>query len=209
MSETDAYYLFVKDRVLLLTSQIYRPTAPACWVYLTAQQVEMLRNMTQYLNRPNTYVEEYAGHRYLTPDAEQFDGIQAIVADLEEKLMGNLNVVWGYKETLGDTKSWTSDATTPYTLSSDAVPEGEVWVVNSVRAMHNNATPLAMWMYGVNTGNAPLIDGSQLAAANVPIANAQPIVLEYQGKIDVVIYGLPTSKILYLHIQGYKMEVPV
>ena len=122
-------------------------------------------------------------------------------------LWRKLPLLWGYTGIVGSTTSWTSDGTSPYTLSSAVVPDGEVWVVNSARAMHNNPGALAMWLYAVNPGGSPLIDGSQLAAANDPIGNIQPIILAKDGKVDAVIYGLPATQIVYLHIQGYKMKI--
>jgi len=48
----------------------------------------MLRNVTQYLRRRSTFAEAETETGYLSPDTEDWDTILAIVADLEEKLMG-------------------------------------------------------------------------------------------------------------------------
>ena len=208
MSETDAYYLFVKDRVLLLTSQIYRPTAPACWVYLTAQQVEMLRNMTQYLNRPNTYVEEYAGHRYLTPDAEQFDGIQAIVADLEEKLMGNPNVLWGYTDRIVE-QVLVADATAGINyVVLPAVPAGEVWVIEGMAGVDVDSAPSGV-MFGVYDGSTWMwLEEVVTPAANVYNEWKGVLRLKEDDICGMIFSGCVLNDNLVANFWGYKMVVP-
>ncbi|GAH00705.1 unnamed protein product, partial [marine sediment metagenome] len=51
-------------------------------------QLELLRNLTQYLHRRSSFADEYHTDYYLCADNDDWDVIEAIVADLEETLMG-------------------------------------------------------------------------------------------------------------------------
>ena len=55
---------------------------------ITGAQLEMLRNLTQYLHRRSTFVAETHEGYYLAADNDDWDSIQAVVAELEETLMG-------------------------------------------------------------------------------------------------------------------------
>ncbi len=77
-------------RVLIDTQRILAPQFPDAIVCLSGAQIEMLRNLTQYLHRRSTWAESYAKTYYLAPSNEDWVTVQAIVADLEEKLMSTL-----------------------------------------------------------------------------------------------------------------------
>ena len=208
MSETDTYYRYREDRVLLSWSQISRPTASACWIHLTGAQVEMLRNMTQYLNRPNTYVWEYEIDKYLTPNADNFDDIQAQVANLEEKLMGNENTLWGFAEEWDEDLGGTATGAT-YEESSSAVPAGEVWVLQACSIRNNTRA-----MTGVS------IDISRGSGASVFLAYAANVA-QFAPLLAGGMYALVTGDLVNLYagatqagdvikagVVGYKMAIP-
>jgi len=75
-------------RVLIETERILNTSFPDILVCLTGPQVEMLRNLTQYLHRRSAFAQGYEKSYYLAPDNEDWVTISAIVAELEEKLMG-------------------------------------------------------------------------------------------------------------------------
>ena len=79
---------YYKPRVLISTERILDPQYEDGLICITGAQLEMLRNLTQYLRRHSTFSESESEVGYLTPSNEDWDSIQAIVADLEEKLMG-------------------------------------------------------------------------------------------------------------------------
>ena len=85
-----AYY---DKRVLLDVDRILDPQFDDILVCLTGAQVEMLRNMMQYLHRRSTFVSEYENEYYLAPTSAQWDTLQDIVADLELTLMGCPEIV--------------------------------------------------------------------------------------------------------------------
>ena len=126
MSESERRRKYRYDRVLIETARVLSSTFDDAVVYLSGVQLEMLRNVTQYLRRLDTYVTEYNPGYYLTPTIADYDDILAIVADLEEVLMGNPNTIWGYNEPYRDTNAWpTATAGTQY-LGCDVIPAGSV-----------------------------------------------------------------------------------
>lgn len=208
MSETDTYYRYHKDRVLITTARMYRPMFAPAVVQLTGAQVEMLRNMTQYLNRPNTYVEEYEVDKYLTPDSGQFDGIQAIVADLEEKLMGNENVIWGYQDRLAEKQqNYDTPAGINYLLFP-LVPAGEVWVLTSITWVNTVTDPPVSYAQIYNDPDEWNIHSKTLAGANVYYSITCHVPLKEDDRLRVGFNGCALHDAIYAWTTGYKMDVP-
>lgn len=79
---------FYKPRVLIDTERVLDPQFSDGLLCITGAQIEMLRNVTQYLKRRSSFASEYHEGYYLAPTEEQWDQLQAIVAELEETLMG-------------------------------------------------------------------------------------------------------------------------
>lgn len=88
MSELWRRKTYYAGRVLIETEHVLSSTSKDSLVCITGPQFEMLRNLTQYLKRRSTFVSEYHDSYYDAPTTAQWDDIQAIVADLEETLMG-------------------------------------------------------------------------------------------------------------------------
>jgi len=208
MSDTDTYYRYTDERVLLLTSQIFRPTAASAVIQLTGAQVEMLRNMTQYLNRPNTYVWEYEIDRYLTPDADNFDDILAIVANLEEKLMGNENVIWGFKERLHAKVEHTQVGAGAYTMTILTVPAGYVYVVNYI--VSNNANRGLEHVHQICEAADCCNVHIQVttAAGELAINTRVNYVLEEGDCVKAVFTTSENGDFMVGRAWGYKMAVP-
>lgn len=93
MSEDWRKKKYYNPRVLIDTERILDPQFNDILICLTGAQVEMLRNLTQYLHRRSTFAQDYGLIGYLAPDNEDWDTIQAIVASLEEALMGCDDIV--------------------------------------------------------------------------------------------------------------------
>lgn len=79
---------YVESRVLIETGRVLSPQFLDATLYITGAELELLRNMMAYLNRESTFVSEYGDGYYLTPTVAEWDALQAIVAHLEEMLMG-------------------------------------------------------------------------------------------------------------------------
>lgn len=87
MSEPWRNKTYYNKRVLIGTNRVLNPQYDDTLLCLTGAQLEMLRNLTQYLHRRSSFVSEYQDMYYLAPSNAEWDELQAIVADLEEKLM--------------------------------------------------------------------------------------------------------------------------
>jgi len=122
-------------RILIEAERVLDSSFAAQGLYLTGAQIEMLRNITHYLNRRSTFVGEYHDGYYLMPDDTDWDAIQAIIADMEDKLMSTENVPWGYnvrwKYDLGMLVGFgggtATHATSPVPAGTVRVLEGVSW----------------------------------------------------------------------------------
>jgi hypothetical protein len=132
MSEAERRTGYDDARVLIQSSRILLPQFPAQTVQLSGAQVELLRNITSYLNRRTTFVAEYQDSYYLTPIDVDWDDIQAMVASLEEKLMVTENVIWGYKDRLFTREDHTTFAAGAFVQDHSDVPANEIWVVSGI-----------------------------------------------------------------------------
>lgn len=79
---------YYRPRVLIETGDVLDCPFPDSLVCLTGAEQLLLRNLTQYLHRRSTFASEYHDGYYLAPTNEQWDDLDAIIADLEGKLMG-------------------------------------------------------------------------------------------------------------------------
>ena len=195
-------------RVLIESDRILSPQFADAVVFLSGAQVEMLRNMTQYLRRLQTYVSAYHETHYLTPDASDYDAILAIVSDLEETLMGNPNTIWGYKDKYVEYLSKPSDPGGTKLQNGSDVPEGELWVVNYVHAWDDTTVcdsiaiqieDNSSWHTVVILDN-PVVDEGVWWTGELRLAEGDNIRAEYVGTAN--------GEDLYLDIRGYIMDVP-
>lgn len=88
MSENWRRKKYYDKRVLIETSRILDSTFNATLLCLNGAELELLRNLCQYLHRRSTFVSEYQTGYYLAPSTIEWDALDAITANLEEKLMG-------------------------------------------------------------------------------------------------------------------------
>jgi len=88
MAEAWRRKTYYKPRVLIDVERVLDPQYDDALLCITGAQLELLRNLAQYLHRRSTFVSENHEGYYLVADNDDWDDIQAIVADLEETLMG-------------------------------------------------------------------------------------------------------------------------
>lgn len=88
MAENWRKKTYYDKRVLVDTERVLSPQFPATLICLDGAELEMLRNLTQYLHRRSTFAQGYTKAGYLSPTSDDWDTISSIVANLEEKLMG-------------------------------------------------------------------------------------------------------------------------
>jgi len=78
---------YYQPRVLIDADSVLSASDADAIVCLSLAQLEMLRNVVQYLHRRSAFVSEYHNDYYVVPGNDDWNSIQAVVADLEEKLM--------------------------------------------------------------------------------------------------------------------------
>ena len=206
MSERRRKYRY--DRILIESDRILSPQFDDAVLYVTGAQLEMLRNVTGYLRNLQTYVDEYQPGYYLTPDVSDYDDILAIVADLEETLMGNPNTIWGYYAPYAEIIQSSTMAAGDSDRYGDHVPEGEVWRVFNIACWVESATCTRFRL-------SAHIDGVYLT-----LANEQPPVTTnwYRYQFDLTLkegdfiyvsyYDMTLNDGVRNDISGYKMIVP-
>lgn len=196
------------DRVVIEKARILDAQFDDAVLFFTGAQIELMRNMTEYLRRLETYCSDYHLGYYLTPTAEDYDSLMAIVADLEEELMGNPNTIWGYKDTYTEVTSQTYYSTGTKLQQSDAVPEGYVYVLTSIAIYFTTGTMTAMAvrlesaLYSIRMAydTAPIVDVPLVITGAFPLKEGEFI----QAWFDIA--SQPCS--VRIDIAGYKMAVP-
>lgn len=76
-----------KTRVLIGTDDVLESPFEDALVCLTGPQRNLVQNLTEYLHRRSTFVSEYGDGYYLAPTNAEWDDLQEVVADLEDKIM--------------------------------------------------------------------------------------------------------------------------
>lgn len=88
MSEVERRRVYFDGRVLIESARVLDSPYDDALVCLTGAELELLRNLTTYLHRRSSFVDTYHDGYYIMPDDDDWDAVSAIVATLEEKLMG-------------------------------------------------------------------------------------------------------------------------
>jgi hypothetical protein len=84
---------YYEPRVLLETADVLEPPFEGSLICLSGSDLYILRNLVQYAHRRSTFVSEYEENTYLAPTEEEWDDLDAIVGELEDKLMGCEDIV--------------------------------------------------------------------------------------------------------------------
>ena len=208
MSETERRRTYRQDRVLIESERVLDPQYADAVVFLSGAQIEMLRNATQYLRRIETYVKEHETGYYLTPTVEDYDSILAIVADLEETLMGNPNTIWGYEDRWSVGDMGTSTGTGYTDAEIPAVPAGYVYVLEHWTMVHADDVERGVSLEVIGgSGNqvifyAPNVNPSwyEHDAANIPLKEGDVVRMR--------VFSLADTKTCVLTVWGHKMVVP-
>lgn len=208
MSEAERRRNYRYDRVLIETTRILSPQFDPAVVYLTGAQIELLRNMTQYLRRLETYVTTYAEGYYLTPTVADYDDLLAIVADLEETLMGNPNVIWGYKD------RWTQDLSETKSGDGDflkwvpQVPAGYVYVVQFAYMRNDTGQRGAAEIEAYNGMHYWTLERDDSLAANELLSWVGNLVLKESDQLNFFMGSCLNGDVMHAGVWGYTMEVP-
>lgn len=209
MSESERRHGYAYNRILIETERVLDPQFSDAVVFLSGAQIEMLRNITQYLNRQETYVTEYMPGYYIAPTIADYDDILEIVADLEETLMGNPNVIWGYNDNYAE---WLLDLDAPagmYDLDGETVPEGEVWRVTGGSAITFSTSCTDIRYYAYLQTKSLILVNQRLPEAGVVYPFAVDAILKEGDRVYMRFYNLTEDDNVYACLWGYKMVVPV
>jgi len=208
MSESERRRKYRYNRVLIETERILDPAFADAVVFLSGAQIEMLRNVTQYLNRLETYVTEYNPGYYLAPTVEEYDDILEIVADLEETLMGNPNTIWGYADRWLEECEETSTGGAQTWVDMTPVPEGYVYVLEQWNIRHEQAGGAAVTLRFFGDGDMQYLYDVPALPFFEDVMQTTHITLKEDDYVRFLVAGLADTKRLWLTVSGYMMVVP-
>lgn len=208
MSESERRRKYRYDRVLIESARVLDPQFDDAVVYLTGAQIEMLRNMTQYLNRLDTYVSEQFMGYYLAPTAEDYDSILAIVSDMEEVLMGNPNTIWGYDDRVTFNQNYVKSGDGDLQVELFEVPAGYVYKLDIVTA--RNATTVTTQEHTMYDGSLAFhVKTFSAQPANVfSVSDHLPMVFKEGDMYHVKFFGCLNGDVLRVRGWGSRMVVP-
>lgn len=208
MSETERRRHYVIKRILIEASRILTPSFRAQGIYLSGAQVELLRNITGYLSRQETFVDTYSVGYYTMVDTDDWDTIEAIVADLEDKLMTAQNVMFGYSESWEGSLVSLAGTDGAQTVSLDPVGAGEVLRLEAV-SWYNNTGARGAMQIQVKTGTfITRLDYIQSPAVQEPVLWSGVITLQEGDKLVVKQYNALEDDYFVGAARGYKMVIP-
>lgn len=207
-TESERRQNYHEMRLLVETARILTPQFDASIVYLTGAQLELLRNVAQYLDRQDSFVSEYHPDFYLTPTDAEWNTLQAIVDDLKEELMGNANTIWGFYEQwfewLGETKSGDGQ----FIVQTAVVPTGYVYRLEHVAVM--NRTRAATWaQFAVVSSGCYnwLMTEAAIALGKVYVWHGLMTLAE-GDRVYMLMAGNLDGDIIDAGVLGYKVKLP-
>ena len=208
MSEVERRRAYNAQRVLISSVAVLNPTFDDGDLYFTGPQIEIMRNLVQYANRPENYAAEWELGYYLIPDNDDWDDIQAIVADMEETLMGNPNTLWGYHDRLYEFNEHQKVGAGSYTLEVLEVPAGHVYVVNSI--VSNSVGTALNHQHQVCLADScvTVYQETQTASAVLVINTGISYVLAAGDKVKIIYAAAQDADYLVARVWGYMMLVP-
>ena len=208
MSEVERRTKYVEGRILIDAARVLSSPFYDGVLYFTGAQIEVLRNLAHYADRIETFVDEYDATSYLVPDNDDWDDIQAIIADLEETLMGNPNTLWGYASGWNEEDTEVSTGESYTQAETAAVPAGYVYVLEHWTVLHNQGTALGVTLKVDGANTLPtLFDAPALASMDLAYGTTH-ITLTEDDHIHFRVYGLSSGKNAILRAWGHKMIVP-
>ena len=208
MTEAERRRTYVATRVLIDSAKILETTFDDGDLYFTGEQIELMRNLMQYANRIDSYVSEYEPGYYLTPDDTDWDSIQAIVADLEEVLMGNPNTIWGFTARWSGSDEGTSIGEAYTDCGLGPVPAGYVYVIEHWSFIHHDTQTRACVL--VLTGGDPeqiVYYAPNVAQEDFVYDGANLTLAEGDG-IMLRVFALANTLTSELSVWGHIMTVP-
>jgi len=118
-----------------------------------------------------------------------------------------LNLLFGYYDRLAASKSTTTATAGTNVLNMDAVPAGEVWVVQAASMKDVNNATTGVELRAIVAGNEVVLNYTAAVAAGVPVPWTGQATLKAGDYLQGVWLGVTLNDDLYLIANGYKMKV--
>lgn len=197
-----------QHRVLIDGKAFLNTTINDAVLYFTPGQIELMRNLMQYANRRSTWVSDYYVGYYLMPTDEDWNLIQQEVADLEETLMGNNNVIFGYNDRVTEDLGGTKSGDGQYAKLSTAVPEGYVHQIQAITIRNNTMARggTGIWIYDGSDYYSVAYELSP--SLSVPLVALGPFTLKEGDRVNVRMGSCLDGDNIEAGLWGYAMEVP-
>lgn len=208
MTEAERRTEYVSERVLIDAERILDPQFVAQGIFLSGAQVELLRNVTAYLGRDTTFVDSFRTGYYLKATGADFDSIQAVVADLEDKLMTADNTPWGYNRRYIDIQQDVSDVAGTFTINLAGPDLGNVWRVMGVSVYRNVNVNQYARLQVVAIVTAITIEDINIPVLGRFFPSISEFVVSDVDNIRVQYTGATIGEIVITTAWGYKMVVP-
>lgn len=189
---------YYKPRVLIDANRVLSSSFDDIWVCLTGAELEMLRNLTQYLHRHSTFVLDYASHYYITPGNEDWDTIQQIVANLEEKLMGCEDLLAELRAISNAIRGLTGPSSLTQHMVDYYITEGQLQYVDDYGAstvetdIKKCATAQLVWLFAYEV-ITEIFQPLQNKASDVMVPIAMVAIASWVGSPAI---GIPVGLIL-------------
>lgn len=195
-------------RVYIEAARILNPQFNGVTLTLTGAQVELLRNATMLFHLQDAFVDTYHDGYFMNASDADYNNIQAIVADLEEKLMGNINILWGYSEHLASTRTEDDAEAGINYLTFASCPAGEIWIIETIDGYNINTNPTAIQFESLDASVIARIQHELSPGTNIPVVWNGKVTLAQGCHIRVRFDGCALNDNLRAHVWGYKMVVP-
>ena len=208
MTEAERITAYVNDRVLIDAVGVLDSDFPGAVVHLTGAQLDVLRNVVAYAGRKTTFVALYTDAYYLVPTDGDWDIISDIIADLELTLMGNNNVIWGYKEQLYEPLGATLSANGKYQANTGPVPAGEVWKVEVITILNQTGDRGIVQLVVVLDGATHPVYTNVTPSQFVADTFSDVVTLQEGDRAGVSMGSCLNGDVITASVVGYKMDVP-
>lgn len=208
MGESERRRKYRYGRVLIETERILNPQFNSAFLYVTGAQLELLRNVTQYLGMLHTYVSEYQPGYYLTPTAGDYDSLLAIVADLENILMAAENAPWKITDNVRYSEL-SENADAGYnSIAFASVPADEIWIVQGLQAKDEDNAIDRIELGAQVKGNFCQLQKYVNPAAAEEHSWHGKMVLWEGDKMRIEFFGCTAGDDISGRMVGYIMTVP-
>jgi len=196
-----------QGRMYIEAARILNPQFDGIELELTGAQVELLRNVTMLFHSQDAFVDAYHNGYYMNASDTDYDDIQAIVADLENKLMGGQTMLWGYHDTYREEQYDLDADTATITLTFSIVPADEIWVITQWVVVNEDTR---------TTNNTLKVS---LPTASFDVASVHPdapnhrtgtsvfVPLKTGERLEIRVEGCQQDDVIYGWVTGYKIDV--